>query len=494
MSSTDRHAGLRLAGGLACLLSLSACSLAPTYQVPLTPVAPEAYKELGDWTPAAPGEQLSRGSWWQVYGDNTLDQLESRLNQANPDLAGALARYDAARGYVAQAQAGQYPTITANADGTRNRQSDNRPLRGANQPDDYNENTLGIGISYELDFWGRVRNQVLAGKALAQASAADMQSMRLSLQAELAQSYFSLRGLDAEKQLLNDTVAAYQSALRLTQARHAGGIASGLDVARAQTQFASAQAQVNDISARRALYEHAIASLTGELASSFTLTPALISLEVPAIPVGVPSTLLQRRPDIAAAERRAEAANADIGVARAAYFPNLTLTALGGYQSTGGSGWLSAPNTFWSIGPSAVLTLFDAGAHKAQVAQAQARLNEAGANYRAVVLKAFQQVEDNLSQLNLLKQEADNETAAMSAAQHALDLAMTRYREGAVNYLEVVTAQAGALETQRTLLAVRTRRAQASVGLIRGLGGGWHMDELDSKTGVATPPAVGARL
>lgn len=471
------YLALGLIGSLG-LSTISGCSLAPTYHVPVTPMPPSAYKELGDWQPANPSDQLVRGQWWQRYHDSTLNNLESRLNQSNPDLAAALARYDNARAYVAQAEAGQYPTINAEVNSLRNRQSDHRPLRGSNQPNVYDANTAGVEVDYELDFWGRVRNQVIAGKANAQASAADLESMQLSLQAELANSYFKIRGLDAQEKLVSDTVAAYQRALDLTQTRHNGGVASGLDVSRAQTQYQTTRALLTDIAAQRALYEHAIGSLVGESASTFTLAPMVMNFTLPNIPVGLPSTLLQRRPDIAAAERRAAAANAEIGVARAAYYPNLTLTALGGYQNTGQTGWLSAPNTFWSIGPSALLTLFDAGRHKAEVAEARAHLDEAGANYRSIVLKGFQQVEDNLSLLNLLKQESDNENAAVNAANRTLNLAMIRYREGIINYLDVVTAQAAVLQAQRTELDISTRQLEASVGLIRALGGGWSTSDL----------------
>jgi len=478
---------LRFAGVLAVSF-ISGCSLAPTYHVPITPLPPAAYKELGDWQPVNPSDPLILVQWWLLYQDGTLNHLEIALNRLNPDLAAALAHYDAARAYVSQAEAGQFPTVSSSLNGTRNRQSDNRPLRGSNQPDEYNTNTAGVAVEYELDFWGRVRNQVIAGKANAVASGADLASMRLSLQAELANSYFKIRSLDAQQKLLLDTLNAYQRALTLTQTRHDGGIASGLDVSRAQTQYQSAQAELTDVAAQRALYEHAIASLVGESASTFTLPVKVQTFTLPEIPVSVPSTLLQRRPDIAAAERRVAAANADIGVARAAYYPNLTLTAVGGYQNTGGVGWLTAPNSFWSIGPSALLTLFDAGRHKAQVAEARAHLDEAGANYRAVVLKGFQQVEDSLSQLNLLKQEAKSENDAVTASSRTLNLAMIRYREGIVSYLDVVNAQAAALQTQRTALDINTRRIEASVGLIRALGGGWSRTDLSTNHEVAKSP------
>ena len=452
---------------IAC--ALAGCSLAPAYKTPVVDI-PDSYKEAGPWQPAAPADQHERGDWWRDYGDATLDDLEARIDSANPDLAAALDRYAQSRAYAAETRAGLFPQVDAAAGATHNRQSDNRPLRSASQPDEYKDNL------------------VAAGEATAQASAADLASVRLSLHAELANDYIALRGLDAQAKLLDDTVAAYAKALALTQNRFRGGAASGLDVARAQTQLDSARAQTTDVQARRALLEHAIASLVGTPASKFSLSPQVVDLSAPNVPAGIPSTLLERRPDIAAAERRAAAANANVGIARAAFFPSITLTAVGGYENTGGADWLSAPNSFWSIGPRAFLTLFDAGRREARVEQARAALDEAGDRYRATALAAFQQVEDNLALMHLLGEEAKSEDAAVASAQRTLNLALDRYRNGAVSYLEVVESQTAALQAQRTSLGLRDRQLQASVGLIRALGGGWTQEGATrTAAAVATP-------
>jgi NodT family efflux transporter outer membrane factor (OMF) lipoprotein len=463
---------VRLAGFVLATCALAGCSLAPAYKAPLVDV-PDSYKEAGPWQTAAPADQHERGDWWRDYGDAILDDLETRIDAANPDLAAALDRYAQSRAYAAETRAGLFPEVDAIAGATHNRQSDHRPLRSASQPDEYKDNLVGAQLSYELDLWGRVRNLVAAGEATAQASAADLASVRLSLHAELANDYIALRGLDAQEKLLDDTVTAYARALDLTQNRFVGGAASGLDVARAQTQLESARAQATDVQARRALYEHAIASLVGTPASKFSLPVRVVELSQPEIPTGLPSTLLERRPDIAAAERRTAAANANIGIARAAFFPSITLSAIGGYENTGGAGWLSAPNSFWSIGPRAFLTLFDAGRREARVEQVRAAFDEAGEHYRAVTLSAFQQVEDNLALIHLLGEEARSEDAAVASAQRTLNLALDRYRNGAVSYLEVVTSQTDALQAQRRSLGLRDRELQASVGLVRALGGGW---------------------
>ena len=454
------------------------CSLAPVYQVPVV-VTPDAYKESGPWQVATPADQADRGDWWRSYADSTLNDLEPKVDAANPDLAAAVDRYDQARAYLDQTRSGLFPAIESSGLATRNRQSDNRPLRSASQPDEYRDNLVTAQMGYELDLWGRVRNLVAAGRADAQATAADLASVRLSLHAQLAGDYITLRGLDAQEKLLTDTVGAYDPALQLTQDRFAGGIASGLDVARARTQLDTARALTTDVRAQRALYEHAIASLIGVSASSFSLPIQVIDLPLPSIPVGLPSTLLERRPDVSAAERRAAAANANIGVARAAFFPNISLTASGGFENTGGAGWLTAPNSLWSIGPHISLPIFDAGRRRAIDAQAHAAFNEASDKYRSTALAAFQQVEDNLALLHLLGEEAKDEDAAVASAQNTLDLALDRYRNGAVNYLEVVDSQTLALQAQRTSLTLRDRQLRASVELIRALGGAWSPDDAD---------------
>ena len=452
-------------------LALAGCSLAPAYAPPSLDM-PTAYKETGPWTPASPADDAPRGDWWTVYGDATLDGLEQRIEGHNPDLALALARYDEAQAYAAQARAALFPQLDLGGSATTNRQSEGRPLR-VGGPSYYGDNLLTGSGSYEIDLWGRVRNLVSAGKAQAQASAADAASVRLSLEAQLADAYLSLRGLDAEAKLLADTTKAYAIALRLTQTLHAGGAVAGLDVGRAQTQLQIARAQEIDVAAQRALYEHEIAALVGEPASSFSI-PLLAQLpEPPRTPVAAPSLILQRRPDIAAAERRAAAANAMIGVARAAMYPSLSLDATGGFQTSGGTGLLSAANSWWTLGPAAALTLFDGGRRKAQVRAARDQFDEAGASYRSTVLAAFQQVEDNLALSNKLADEASQQSSAVAAAQHTEALSMVQYRLGAVTYLDVVTAQTTDLDAQRTALAIATRRLQASVDLVRSLGGGW---------------------
>jgi NodT family efflux transporter outer membrane factor (OMF) lipoprotein len=460
------------------LLALAGCSLAPTYQRPAMTV-PVAYKETsGLWTQATPGDMQPRGDWWKVFGDSTLDGLETRLNQANPSLAVALARYEQANAYTSEVRSGLLPQVGVEANPTNNRQSDNRPLRGSGQPNEYDANTAQFSLDYELDLWGRIRNEVASGKAQAQAADADLASAKLSLQAELADQYILLRNYDIQAHILDSSLDAYRKGLVLTQNRLAGGIDSGLSVARAQNQLSDAMAQAAEVTAQRALTEHAIASLVGEPASSFSLPDSDVQIGLPSIPVGIPSTLLQRRPDIAAAERRTFAANADIGVARAAFYPSFSLSAILGWQNTGNGSLLTAGNRMWALGPVAALSLFDGGLRHAKEREARAAFDEAAGQYRQTVLNAFQQVEDNLSLLTNLSSEAHDEDAAANAAQQSAQIATNRYSEGIVNYLDVVTAQTSYLQAERNAAQVRSRRLQASVNLIRALGGDWSTAQM----------------
>jgi len=457
-------------------LLLAACDLAPVYHQPVVQI-PARFKEVGNWQKAQPADDKPHGDWWRGFNDRMLDELEPQVETANQDLAAALAAYLQAHDYVTEAQAALYPHVGSDATFSGNKQSAHRPTRGANEPNYYGANTIEAEVGYEVDLWGRIKDIVAASKAQAQASAADLESVRLSLQAELARDYLSLRGLDREAKLLSDTVAAYKDALSLTRDRLQGKIGAPIDVARAEVQLDNAKAEFADIAGPRALYEHAIATLIGRPASDFSIVPDARSNALLALPPGVPSTLLERRPDVASAERQTAAANESIGVARAAFFPRVTLNLLGGDQDTG-LNLLSFPNSIWSVGPTIYLPLFDAGLRRAELAASEAAYLETVAHYRGTVLKAIQEVEDNLAGLHSLRIEAHDVDASAIAAQRASDLALTAYRDGATNYLDVIVAQAAALDAKRAALIVNTRRLQTSVALILALGGGWSADEL----------------
>ncbi|MFT4077441.1 MAG: efflux transporter outer membrane subunit [Asticcacaulis sp.] len=440
---------------------LAACSMAPAYQVPVTPEAPAVYSETGPWTPAAPADDAARGTWWQVFNDATLNDLEGRIEGHNLQLAAALARYDQAVALTGQAQAGLLPSLNLTAWQSRTRD----PRNG-----DLNNYLAGATASYEIDLWGRIRNTVAANRANAEASAADVATLRLSLQAKLAETYMSLRGADAQIALLHQSVEAYQKALDLTTDRFKGGAAGEIDVGRARTQLGTTQSQLEQLGASRALLEHAIAVLLGEQPSSFHLDAVSDAITVPQIPVDAPSGLLQRRPDIAAAERRVYAANAGIGVARAARFPSLTLAAGGGNEE-----YVGQTGPYWAIGPvAASLPVFDGGARKAGVASARAQFEQAADTYRLTVLTAFQDVEDQLALNNRLAVAADRQDEAVTAATRTNQLALIQYKEGAASYLDVVTAQTSELDARRTALTLRTTRLLAGIDLIRALGGGWQ--------------------
>ena len=451
------------------LVGLTGCSMAPDYRPPATPV-PRDFKELEGWTAATPMDQAPRGQWWEAFGDPVLNDLEARAEQASPTLAAALARYDQAKASAGIERADLFPQVKAGGDASRQRLSGNR-FGGNGVAPVYDDFSVGATLDYELDLWGRIRNSVKAARADAQASEADLASARLSLQAAVADAYARLRGLDAEAELLRQTVDAFGKAYRLTTTRHDGGIASGIDVNRAKTVLDNAQAQISAVANERAATEHEIAALVGAIASDFSIPVRVQPLRAPELPVGAPSQLLQRRPDIAAAERRIFAANARIGVARAAFFPTLTLGLSGGYQASHGE-LFSKPSSFWGLGPaSVVLALFDGGRRRAGVRMSRAEYEEMTAGYRETVLGAFRQVEDALAANRHLADQAVSQRGAATAAGRTSELALTRYRDGASDYLEVVTAQTDALEAQRALLAVQTQRMRASVALVKALGG-----------------------
>ncbi|HTT55509.1 MAG TPA: efflux transporter outer membrane subunit [Opitutaceae bacterium] len=470
----------RIAGGTTALLLLLAlglapgCSLAPKYARPSLPV-PATYKEASPgvaWAPAAPADAAARGRWWTLYQDERLDTLEDKLDGANQTIAAAAASFRAARATALAARSALFPVLSTNPSIVRMRNSQNWTSTN-NAGTITNEYSFPVDASYELDLWRRLGNTAKAGALEAEASAADLATARLAMQAELAQDYFTVRALDAQQSILDQAVASYRDALKATQVLAHSGIDSDEDVARAQSQLESAVAQDTDLKASRALFEHAVAVLVGTSPADFSLPPAPLEAPPPAVPAGVPSDLLQRRPDIAAAERRVAAANAGIGVARTAYFPSLILGATGGWQATGTAKWFDWPSRFWSVGPALGATLFDWGARRAVTEEAQAAFDQATANYRQTVLSAFASVEDNLAALRVLQEEAGEEHAAVDASRHLLDLATTRFRLGIDSYLNVVTAQTALLSSQEAEVQIRLRWVTASVSLVKALGGGW---------------------
>lgn len=460
------------------LLMLAGCAVGPRYSKPPAP-APAEYKETPpNWKQAQPSDQVLRGKWWEIYQDPQLNVLEEKVDISNQTLKAAESQSEQARAQLHYYRADQYPTVSAGASATRERFSSHRPLATIPPSGTTNDLVLPVDMSYEPDVWGRVRSNVAAYRANAQASFADLESVSLSVHAELATDYFQARELDAQGQLLDSTVASYQRALELTQSRYTGGVASQVDVAQAQTLLEAVRAEDIDVKAARTAYEHAIATLIGVPASGFTLAYAPLDATPPAIPPGLPSELLERRPDIAAAERQMASANANIGVQRATYFPLFSLPAAAGFESTKISNWLTGPSGFASVGISAMVTVFDVGRRRAANDQARAAYNQAVANYQQSVLTAYQEVEDNLSALRLLEQEAATQTAAVEAAQHSLALSENRYKGGVTSYLEVTTAQTVALSDEVTAVQIAGRRMIDSVLLIKALGGGWDASSL----------------
>jgi outer membrane protein, multidrug efflux system len=462
--------------GAVLLALLGGCSLAPRYQTPATATPAPAYKELDGWKLAAPADNLPRGPWWEMFQDGQLDALESQVTAANQNLKAALARLEEAAAQTRFARSGFFPTVTADAGATRERLSANAPQFPAGGQTYYNDFVTGGTLSWEIDVFGRIRNTVAGARATEQATAGDVGALDLATHAQLASNYFMLRGLDAQQEILDHTVSDYSRALALTRDLYRGGAAALSDVEQAQAQLETARTQAEDTRLHRAQTEHAIAVLVGQQASSFSLParPLPVDLLPPGVDPGLPSQLLERRPDVAAAERRVAAANANIGVARAAYFPVFSLAGAAGWQSIAASTWFAAPSRYWSIGPQGVLTVLDFGAHASQAAAAHAAYDEQVANYRGTVLGAFQDVEDNLAALRQLERESVSQAAAVEATQGALDQANYRYKGGIVTYLEVVSTENAALAARLAALGIQTQRLTSTVQLVQALGGDWQ--------------------
>jgi NodT family efflux transporter outer membrane factor (OMF) lipoprotein len=468
-----RAAGL---AGLAALL-FGGCMVGPEYTKPSAPMTP-AYKEADGWKAAEPSDNLPRGQWWTILGDPELQALEEQVAEANQNLKIAEARLREARAMVRFNRAALFPTISTSFGASSIRDSANRPF----VPPGLNTGSSGdllfsLDMSYEIDLWGRVRRTVAAARQEAQATAADLETARLSLQAELAMDYFALRAADAQKQLLDETVKAFEAALRLTTNRFEGGAAPKSDVAQAQTQLDTTRAQATDVTVQRAQLEHAIATLIGKPPAAFSLPSRPLDSRPPDIPVGLPSQLLERRPDIAAAERRVAEANEQIGIAKAAYYPTVMLNASVGFEGSSFGNLLNASSLLWAVGASITQTIFDGGRRRATSDTARAAYDATVAAYRQTTLTAFQQVEDNLAALRILEQEAQQQRRAVESAQQSLQLFTNRYRGGVDNYLQVITAQTATLANQRTEIDILGRRMAASVLLVKALGGGWDVAE-----------------
>ena len=470
---------------------ISACKVGPNFQRPDVPPPPE-YKGTGStgalvpppnpqggtWKPASPSDGMLRGKWWEIYQDPQLNALEEQIAPQNQNLRAALEAYLSARDQVRVARADFYPTLSVSPATSRAQVSSHRPLIVNSTNTGYSDFQLEGQASWEPDLWGRVRRSVEAAHENAQASAADLANLDLSLHAELALDYFELRGLDSDARLLEQTVTDYQHQLDLNQELLKGGIASEVVVAQAQALLETTRSQLVEVKQGRNQYEHAIATLINKEARDVTLTPAPLAMTLPQVPVGVPSQLVERRPDIAAAERRAAAANAQIGIAISAFYPNVTLGGGGGFESTNVGTLIQGPSALWSLGAQATQLLFDAGKRRAITDQARHNYEAQASTYRATVLGAFNEVEDWLSDLKVLEDEAASEQRAVAAAQHSLDLSNQRYKGGVTNYLEVLVAESTLLSNQRTSTDLITRQYVASVGLVRALGGGWDTTQL----------------
>jgi len=475
---------------IVALAVLSGCAVGPDYTRPEVTV-PGTFKELSNWKEATPRDGGIAADWWKVFNDPLLDSLVGQVSISNQSLAQAEAQFRQAQAIVRGARANYFPTVGASAAASRSR-GPASSLTGAQETT--NQFSLAASASWEIDLWGKVRRQVESSEASAQASAADLISLRLSTQAELAQNYFQLKTLDAQRKVLNDTVVAYEKALQLTRNRYAAGVAAKADVVAALTQLQTTQAQAIDIGVQRAQLEHAVAVLIGKPPAELSIPSTPVVMTLPPVPSAVPSEMLERRPDIAAAERRVAAANAKIGVAKAAYYPSLTLTASTGYQSSALADLFKAPSFFWSLGPATLAqTIFDAGARRSVTDQAIASYDATVAAYRQTVLTGFQQVEDNLAALRILAEEGQVQDQAVASARESVLLTTNQYKAGIVSYLNVITAQTIALSSERTALGIAGQRQAAAILLIRALGGGWNeaalTEDRQKPSDKAAPPA-----
>jgi NodT family efflux transporter outer membrane factor (OMF) lipoprotein len=473
-----RKIALAVVAGM--LAVLSACAtVGPNYvkPAPLPPQAkatiPLSFEEMDGWRLAQPKDNVLRGNWWEIYAIPELNALEEQVAAANQNVAQAEANYRQAQALVRASRSGFYPAVTGGASATRSRRSSEVGGRGTS-----NDFLLPIDFSWEIDLWGRVRRTVEANQAGAQASQADLASLLLSAQALLAQDYFQLRTIDAQKKVLEDTIGGYQKTLDLTKNRYTAGVASRADVLQAETQMKTAQAQSIDLELQRAQRSHAMALLVGKPPSAFSIPIAPLVATPPAVPIGVPSDLLERRPDIAAAERSVAAANARIGVAEAAFYPNVNLSASAGLEAASLAKWLTWPARFWSVGPAVSEVLFNGGLRQAQTGQARAAYDAEVAAYRQAVLSGFQEVEDSLVALRVLEEEARVQQEALVAARQTVDVVTNQYKAGTVSYLNVIVAQTTALSNEQTALNILGRRMAASVTLVKALGGGWDASAL----------------
>ncbi|MDX3907137.1 MAG: efflux transporter outer membrane subunit [Pigmentiphaga sp.] len=481
-----RSAGPRLAV-CACLSAmLTACAMGPDYVRPTVASGVE-FKEAAGWKAAEPRDDAHRGPWWEVFGDPDLSRLMAQVETANQTIAQAEAQYRQALAVVRASRAGQFPTLSGSASATRSgtgtqssttTNSSGVIISQGGSQSIRNQYNLGVSASWEADLWGSIRRTVEADTASAQASAANLANAHLSAQAELARNYFQLRIMDEQQRLLDATIKVYERSLRLNENRYAVGVAAKAEIAQARTQLETTRAQAIDLRWQRAQLEHAIAILVGQPPSSFSIPSADFRAVLPAVPVGLPSELLERRPDIAAAERQVQAANARIGVTQAAYFPSLTLSASLGYRSAQFADWLTAPARFWSLGPALAAPLFDAGLRRAQTRQAEAAYDLQVATYRQTVLSALEEVENYLSQLRVMEEEQVVQQRALDAARESLRLTTNQFESGLIDYLNVVSVQTAALSNERTALSLLGNRLTASVNLIAALGGGWHADAL----------------